>query len=286
MSDASLFRALLDNTPTDTLRMVMFNLLPGVTFPRGSKATLSKRFMDWLMVCNWRLLPNACDTIASSLEKAVLRNFLCTRCGIAVLASATKTALATRLVHEVLADARALGLCAEDHVDRMPFHDDASAKRLRKRLERTWTKGAGVDDHAGEVVVPFHDDASAKRLRKRLKRTWIKGARELRRRVISCRIKSALAMYTLTAFGDHTLVQVRHEVADHVGMSLESGQSRMFFERRLEKHLRRLPQKYRRGQRRAQANLRVCSRADGDPLAEYHEMIRMHHEDVLSEALC
>ena len=273
MSDASLFRALLDNTPTDTLRMVMFNLLPGVTFPRGSKATLSKRFMDWLMVCNWRRLPNACDTIASSLEKAVLRNFLCTRCGIAVLASATKTALATRLVHEVLADARALGLCAEDHVDRV---HDADVDSF----------GAGVDDHAGEVVVPFHDDASAKRLRKRLKRTWIKGARELRRRVISCRIKSALAMYTLTAFGDHTLVQVRHEVADHVGMSLESGQSRMFFERRLEKHLRRLPQKYRRGQRRAQANLRVCSRADGDPLAEYHEMIRMHHEDVLSEALC
>ena len=165
-----------------------------------------------------------CDGAVAFLQHRQLCTFLRNCCHIKLLPGVKKAALAARLRDELLKDAQHAA-------------DDADA--------------ADAVDAAANVacqLVAVEPASTSRCLRKRLGRLWRRGAKKLWQRTVSSRIKGALKRYTLKASGGCTLGQIRKEIASKVGMSLESGQARLFFHRQLMKHLMSMKRKRRRRQ--------------------------------------
>jgi hypothetical protein len=117
-------------------------------------------------------------------------------------------------------------------------------------------------------------DASVlKRSRRRLSKTWLKQGKRLYKKVLSRRIRAAVDRVAKDA---RTLPmgELRKQVAIEVGVSLEGGHARCFFEKRLQLHF---PKKTRRqAKKKAKGRLVVYSRmpSSGNPLQEPSFVVR------------
>ena len=123
--------------------------------------------------------------------------------------------------------------------------------------------GAGMADIAPCQLV---ESRPIRHLKKKLKREWTKGASLMRRQLISAKIKKAFKQYTMDNCADRTIGEVRREIGNTVGMSLETGEARLFYDRQLKR--------WGRGKKRK-------SKRVPDPMEEW-ERRRMDWEHVLS----
>ena len=261
----SLLRLLIGDLGKEEVRQLNFQLLPICRVPSGSRPKLVAALFAWLSDDVGTRLPMLCDQAVACLHYRQLCTFLRYCCHIKLLPGVKKAALAARLRDELLKDAQ--------HADTSKASNVAAAAGD--------AHGTNVADAAGDAhgtdapfqLVSVEPASTHKCLRKRLGRLWRRGAKSLWQRTVSSRIKGVLKTYTLEASGACTLLQVRKEIASKVGMSLESGQARLFFHRQLMKHLmsmKRKPRKYKA--RRL------------DPLMVY-EISCMNFEDTMSECL-
>ena len=246
-----LLKLLIGELGKEDVRLLNFQFLPIHRLPSGSHAKLVADLFAWLYDDVGTRLPMLCDGAVAFLQHRRLCTFLRTCCHIKILPGVKKAALAARLRYELLKDAQ---------------HADIS-------------KASTVADAAGDAhgtdapvqLVSVEPASTYKCLRKRLGRLWRKGAKSLWQRTVSSRIKGVLKTYTLEASGACTLLQIRKEIASKVGMSLESGQVRIFFHRQLMKHL--MSMKRKRHKRRPP-----------DPVLVYERRC-MSFEDTMSESL-
>ena len=242
-ADMPLLRAAVAKLPKPSLEALLFTVNTSTAYPRGSFSKLSTSVFDILHADFDRQLPIVCQHVAESFKRSEVLTFLRDHCHIDVLPFAPKAAMALRFRDELEWDAKR----GEDHL-----LADASA-------------GGACD-----VLVPADRD-SGRRYRKRLGHKWAKLARQHLRVNTSKAIKIAIAAYTLQESGKLTLQQIRSEVAHNVGMSLEDGHPRAFFDRRMAAHLKTLSRK------KPVRNHRIALRK--------FEVQRMELEDAYSESL-
>ena len=87
-------------------------------------------------------------------------------------------------------------------------------------------------------------------------------------------IRRRIKAYTLEAFVDSTVRDIRTEIACAVKISLEYGKARAFFDRQFSKHMSSLRKK-----------TRTQRQNDPDHVMRKYEVQCMAYEDVLSQAL-
>ena len=233
-----LLKLLVGELGKEEVRLLNFQFLPIHRLPSGSHAKLVADLFAWLNDDVGTRLPMLCDGAVAFLQQRRLCTFLRTCCHIKLLPGVKKAALAARLRDELLKDA---------------LHADTS-KASNVAAAAGDAHGTNVADAAGDAhgtdapfqLVSVEPASTHKCLRKRLGRLWRRGAKSLWQRTVSSRIKGVLKTYTLEASGACTLLQIRKEIASKVGMSLESGQARLFFHRQLMKHLMSMKRKRRK----------------------------------------
>ena len=234
-----LLKLLVGELGKEEVRLLNFQFLPIHRLPSGSHAKLVADLFAWLYDDVGTRLPMLCDGAVAFLQQRRLCTFLRTCCHIKLLPGVKKAALAARLRDELLKDA---------------LHADTSKASNVAAAAAGDAHGTNVADAAGDAhgtdapfqLVSVEPASTHKCLRKRLGRLWRRGAKSLWQRTVSSRIKCVLKTYTLEASGACTLLQVRKEIASKVGMSLESGQARLFFHRQLMKHLMSMKRKRRK----------------------------------------
>ena len=258
-----LLKLLVGGLGKEDVRLLNFQFLPVQRLPSGSHAKLVADLFAWLSDDVGTRLPLLCDGAVAFLQHRQLCTFLRDCCHIKLLPGVRKAALAARLRDELLKDAQ--------HAD---ISKAGGAATAAGDAHGTNVADAAGDAHGTDApfqLVSVEPASTHKCLRKRLGRLWHKGAKSLWRRTVSSRIKGVLKTYTLEASGACTLLQVRKEIASEVGMSLESGQARIFFHRQLMKHLMSMKRKRRKRQQ-------PCS------LLVYERRC-MSFEDTMSESL-
>ena len=249
MADMRLLRAVACDLTQFHLQTLVLQILPGINWPRGSTEKLTGRLLDWVQEDIDRRYARTCETVAYSLSRDRLAMLLRGHCHIKILPNVKKPALAARLLAELRKDAH----CDVTADQGKAFVDDADA--------------------TGDIVAV----EPGRRLRRRFHKTWVRGARKLNRKMLSGNVKQAIATYCLALHGKKTLLQVRREVADKVGHSLESGHKRAIFERQLARHLERVFAPSHASKRVLQNRERKLLAAD--------ETARMRYEDVMSEMI-
>ena len=270
-----LLKLLVGGLGKEDVRLLNFQFLPVQRLPSGSHAKLVADLFAWLYDDVGTRLPMLCDGAVAFLQQRRLCTFLRTCCHIKLLPGVKKAALAARLRDELLKDALHADTSKASNV--AAAAGDAHGTNVADAAGDA--QGTNVADAAGDAhgtdapfqLVSVEPASTHKCLRKRLGRLWHKGAKSLWRRTVSSRIKGVLKTYTLEASGTCTLLQVRKEIASEVGMSLESGQARIFFHRQLMKHLMSMKRKRRKRQQ-------PCS------LLVYERRC-MSFEDTMSESL-
>ena len=245
-----LLKLLVGELGKEEVRLLNFQFLPIHRLPSGSRAKLVADLFAWLYDDVGTRLPMLCDGAVAFLQQRRLCTFLRTCCHIKLLPGVKKAALAARLRDELLKDALHADTSKASNV--AAAGGDAHGTNVADAAGDA--QGTNVADAAGDAhgtdapfqLVSVEPASTHKCLRKRLGRLWRRGAKSLWQRTVSSRIKCVLKTYTLEASGACTLLQVRKEIASKVGMSLESGQARLFFHRQLMKHLMSMKRKRRK----------------------------------------
>ena len=245
-----LLKLLVGELGKEEVRLLNFQFLPIHRLPSGSHAKLVADLFAWLYDDVGTRLPMLCDGAVAFLQQRRLCTFLRTCCHIKLLPGVKKAALAARLRDELLKDALHADTSKASNV--AAAAGDAHGTNVADAAGDA--HGTNIGDAAGDTrgtdapvqMVAVEPASTHKCLRKRLGHLWRKGAKRLWQRTVSVRIKDALKTYTLNASGACKLLQVRKEIASKVGMSLESGQARLFFHRQLMKHLMSMKRKRRK----------------------------------------
>lgn len=137
------------------------------------------------------------------------------------------------------------------------------------------------------ALVP-HVNHAQERLRKRLHRSWIKAAARLSlRQKLSRDIRNELKL--AAADPSLTIAQIRMIVSERVGISMETGQAYIFFQRSIQKLFPKTrakrKRKHREHQKLSYACLAPSAYVRGCPLNEFRERGCMTREDQFSWAL-
>ncbi len=252
---AACLPALMDLLTSEQLGYVMLQVLPIATVPREAKHARKARLLQYASPGQRveKVVRQVADLVSLDCLKAFLRARGC-RIG------RTRADNIERILQHVLADA----------VPALASGSSAGASSSAR---------ASAQSDAVPDALVLHEKRP---LQARLMRRWARAAEKWSRRVRASRaIKGALRA-ELAASPGRTLNELRAAVARIVGMSLEAGHERVFYEKHLQKLLSPKPPRKRR--RRAPTVVHDVS--VGNPVAEHRERGRMWQEDHLSEACC
>ena len=228
------------------LQDVAFKILPTLKMPPQNLKKLITMIADWVRDDRPSRVPNLIGAADRYVPVQALRAFLVHQCNYAD---------------------KVLNRCKKPDLWRMACDMMIGEKPV--------SAGKAPDPAPYQLV----EARPLRRLQKKLKREWAKGASLMRRQLISGKIKKAFKQYTKENCADRTIGEVRAEIGNTVGISLEHGEARLFFDRQLRIHWLLVFKGIKHKKRRRVVRPKYTPR-------EIWERKRMRWENALSQILC